>query len=124
MRSFAALLLPARVRLQQAARQSAAAAAAGLLALVACGFLLAALYMGLARLIGAPLAALATGLLLLLLAGLVFHLGRRRTRRPEPEAADLAGLAARATRERPFETLLLALIAGALAEQIGRDPRR
>lgn len=124
MRELFVFLPVVHDRLRRAVRRSGVMAAAGLLALLACGFLLAALYMGLAAAVGEPLAAFATGLLLLLLAALVFLLGRRTPRQPGTPPADLAGIAAAAARDRPFETLLLVLIAGALSEQLGRASRR
>jgi hypothetical protein len=79
--------------------------------------------MVLALLLGPPCAALATSALLLL-ATLVFRFGQKRAAQDAPLPADFSCLAAEAARKRPFETLLLALMTGALAEQIGRNPRR
>jgi hypothetical protein len=77
------LAAPFRARLtiavQQAVRSALLAGVIGLALLAGLGFLLAAAQMGLARLIGPPLAALAIGIALLALAGLVLVLMGRKT---------------------------------------------
>lgn len=77
------LAAPFRARLtiavQQAVRSTLLAGVVGLALLAGIGFLLAAAQMGLARLIGPPLAALAIGIALLALSGLVLVLMRRKT---------------------------------------------
>ncbi len=94
------------------------------LALAGLGFLLTALYLGLAAGLGAPLAALFTGLLLALVAIILFLLAWRLQPPPPPptgEALDVfAPLLARGARGRPVDMLLLALLAGMLAERLGR----
>ena len=77
------LAAPFRARLtiavQQAVRSALLAGVVGLALLAGLGFLLAAAQMGLARLIGPPLAALAIGIALLALAGLVLMAMGRKT---------------------------------------------
>lgn len=112
-------------RLIQARRQLVWWCLAALAGLVAAFFLLLAAYSALAREIGAPLAALAIGLALLVLSGifaLIAGRQRRYVRRVAPMGAagavdaELAGLAAR----NPGTSLIAALVAGVLYEQFNR----
>lgn len=83
---------PIRARLtmalQQAARSALWAGLMGLAALAGIGFLLAAAQMGLARLIGPPLAATAIGIALLALAAVALsRIGRKTAAATAPPAS-------------------------------------
>ncbi len=94
--------------------------AAGVLAAVALGFLTAALFLALAAGLGAPLAALVMALVYALLALVLALAARGRSSGGAgPDGVStpaLVALLAEAARRHPRETLLLALLAGAVLE--------
>lgn len=136
-----------RAYLQRRARAfaltSAAWLVAGLMALLALVFILVAVFAALLQVIpawGAALIAAAVAVIVAGIAVLVANRGQRHEPLPraetieglgdDPHAAAAAAVAPlvdealRATRERPGETMLLALAAGLIAGRLLRPPKR
>ena len=130
-------------RARAAAVTSAAWAMAGLLALVALVFIQIAVFAALLEVMPAWAAALVVAAIAVILLGVAVLVANRRsrheplprnetfealTRDPHAAAADamapLVDEAFRATRERPGETMLLALAAGMIAGRFLRRPKR
>ncbi len=142
---LARLLLAATDKsyLKQKARSTLVTAEAwlivGVMAAVALVFFLIAAFMGLKEVLPGWAAALIVGLIAALVAGIAFLVARRQSRevplprntlvedfaeRPEDAAAAVLGPlideAVKATRERPGETMMLAVAAGMLAGRLFR----
>lgn len=133
-----------RAYLQRRARAfaltSAAWLVAGLMALLALVFILVAVFAALLQVIPAWGAALIAAAVAVIVAGIAVLVANRRQRHEplprdetietladDPQAAAIAPLvdeALRATRERPGETMLLALAAGLIAGRLLRPPKR
>jgi len=130
-------------RAKAAAVTSAAWLVAGVMALVAAVFLLIAVFAALLEVMPAWGAALIVAAVAVILAGAALLVANRAGRHePLPRSATIEGLAndpqaaaaaamaplvdeaLEATRERPGETLLLALAAGLIAGRLLRKPKR
>lgn len=130
-------------RAKAAAITSAAWLVAGVMALVAAVFLMIAVFAALLEVMPAWAAALVAAALAVILAGIALLVANRAGRHEplprnatvedlarDPQAAAAAAMAPlvdealEATRERPGETLLLALAAGMIAGRLLRRPKR
>lgn len=130
-------------RARAAAVTTGAWVAAGLMLFVALIFILIAVFAALVEVMPAWAAALVVASIAIILAGSAFLVANRRsrheplprndrveafTRDPNTAATDvmapLADEALKATRERPGETMMLALAAGMLAGRFFRRPKR
>ncbi len=109
-----------RDRLRALQLRLAGTLAAALLFATAGGFLVAALYLLLEAALGAPFAALLTGVLLLLLGTILALAIRRGTPKGGLAGLEPQALIGELVRRHPREALLLALLAGALFEWRGR----
>ena len=116
---------------------------AGVMVVVAAVFFLIAAFAGLAEVMPVWAAALIVGVLAMAIAGIALMIGKRRKQPPLPQldetaqrlvgnpeeaaAAVLGPLideAVSATRDRPGETMMLAIGAGMLAGRLLRKPRQ
>lgn len=121
-----------RQRLRFTLRQVGATAAAAILCTIGAGFLVAANHLWLMQHFPAHLAALITGLELIVLGALVAGIAARRRRRESRRRAAQGAEApigalmedlTRAAGEHPVQTLLLALAAG-IGTGLATTPRR
>ena len=119
-----AAALADRERLRAARLHLAGTLAVALLFATAGGFLIAALYLLLEAALGAPFAALLTGVLLFLLATTLALAIRRAAPRGPLAGLEPQALLGELVRRHPREALLLALLAGALYEWRGRRQDR